>query len=92
MRSGLYALLEGAATHLEISRDDIDGTVHTGADGMPSLLAFRIGEYLEPVVEDALARVGGCECGPARCPGGQKHELNGRQALALRPPLVVGTE
>ncbi|MEV5728710.1 DUF1998 domain-containing protein [Streptomyces pharetrae] len=39
-RSGFYALLEGAANRLEISRDDIDGTVHTGADGMPSLLLF----------------------------------------------------
>ncbi|MFE9173493.1 DEAD/DEAH box helicase [Streptomyces kebangsaanensis] len=75
LRSGLYALLEGAATHLEISRDDIDGTVHIGTDGMPSLLLFdttpggagnaiRIGEHLEPVVEAALARVGACECGP----------------------------
>ncbi|MEU9558683.1 DUF1998 domain-containing protein [Streptomyces fumanus] len=65
--SGLCALLEGAATHLEIGRD-------TGTDGMPSLLLFdttpggagnviRIGEYLEPVVEAALARVGGCEGG-----------------------------
>lgn len=65
LRSGLYALLEGAATHLEISRDDIDGTVHTGADGMPALLLFdtapggagnviRIGEQLEPVTEAAL--------------------------------------
>ncbi|GGQ18020.1 DUF1998 domain-containing protein [Streptomyces griseomycini] len=47
----------------------------SGADGMPSLLLFdttpggagnviRIGEHLEPVVEAALARVGGCECGP----------------------------
>ncbi|MFG3003296.1 DUF1998 domain-containing protein [Streptomyces calvus] len=75
LRSGLYALLEGAATRLEITRDDIDGTVHTGAEGKPSLLLFdttpggagnviRIGEYLEPVVEAALARVIGCECGP----------------------------
>lgn len=41
---------------------------------MPSLLLFdttpgagnmiRIGEQLEPVVEAALLRVGGCECGP----------------------------
>jgi hypothetical protein len=57
LRSGLYALLEGAATRLEITRDDIDGTVHTGAEGKPSLLLFdttpggvgnviRIGEYL----------------------------------------------
>ncbi|MGW6835096.1 DEAD/DEAH box helicase [Streptomyces sp. NPDC054949] len=75
LRSGVYALLEGAATHLEISRDDIDGTVHTGIDGMPSLLLFdttpggagnvvRIGDRLEPVVAAALARVGACECGP----------------------------
>ncbi|WP_309059567.1 DUF1998 domain-containing protein [Streptomyces sp.] len=67
--------LEGAATHLEISRDDIDSTVHTGAGGMPSLPLFgttpggagnviRIGEHLEPVVEAAPARVGGRECGP----------------------------
>ncbi|MFF3837499.1 DEAD/DEAH box helicase [Streptomyces sp. NPDC001930] len=75
LRSGVYALLEGAATRLEISRDDIDGTVHTGTDGMPSLLFFdttpggagnviRIGEHLAPVVEAALARVDTCECGP----------------------------
>lgn len=75
LRSGLYALLEGAAAHLEISRDDIDGTVHTGTDGMPSLLLFdttpggagnavSMGERLEPVVSAALARVAACECGP----------------------------
>jgi ATP-dependent helicase YprA (DUF1998 family) len=75
LRSGLYALLEGAATHLEISRDDIDGTIHTGSDGMPSLLLFdttpggagntvHIGERLEPVVDAALTRVEACECGP----------------------------
>ncbi|MFK4100420.1 DEAD/DEAH box helicase [Streptomyces sp. NPDC019531] len=75
LRSGVYALLEGSATLLEISRDDIDGTVHTGTDGMPSLLFFdttpggagnviRIGERLAPVVEAALARVDACECGP----------------------------
>ncbi|MFF3755051.1 DEAD/DEAH box helicase [Streptomyces sp. NPDC002018] len=75
LRSGLYALLEGAAARLEISRDDIDGTVHTGTDGMPSLLLFdttpggagnavSMGERLEPVVSAALARVAACECGP----------------------------
>ncbi|MEU0437505.1 DUF1998 domain-containing protein [Streptomyces sp. NPDC006290] len=67
-------MLEGAATHLEISRDDIDGTVHTGTDGMPSLLFFdttpggagnaiRVGEHFAPVTDAALARVDGCECG-----------------------------
>ncbi|MFI8306667.1 DUF1998 domain-containing protein [Streptomyces sp. NPDC085927] len=66
LRSGLHALLEGAATHLEIGRDDIDGTVRTGTDGLPSLVLFdttpdgagnaiRIGEHLEPVVEAAFA-------------------------------------
>ncbi|MEE1752984.1 DEAD/DEAH box helicase [Streptomyces sp. SP18CS02] len=75
LRSGLYALLEGAATLLDISRDDIDGTVHTSAEALPSLLLFdttpggagnavRIAGRLEPVVEAALRRVGSCECGP----------------------------
>ncbi|MFE2578953.1 DEAD/DEAH box helicase [Streptomyces sp. NPDC059378] len=74
LRSGLYALLDGAARHLDISRDDIDGTVHTSADGLPSLLVFdttpggagnavRIAEHLEPVVHAALRQVSGCECG-----------------------------
>ncbi|MER7810140.1 DUF1998 domain-containing protein [Streptomyces sp900116325] len=60
---------------MEISRDDIDGTVHTGTDGMPSLLLFdttpgaagnviRIGDHLEQIVEAAVTRVGACECGP----------------------------
>ena len=36
----LYALLEGAAEGLEISRDDIDGVVHAGADGRSGLVLF----------------------------------------------------
>jgi hypothetical protein len=73
-RSAVYALLEGASTALEISRDDIDGTVHLGADGVPSLVLFdttpggagstlRIAENLVDVAHAAATRVGGCECG-----------------------------
>jgi hypothetical protein len=36
----LYALLEGAAEGLEISRGDIDGVVHAGADGRSGLVLF----------------------------------------------------
>lgn len=54
--------------------DDIDGTVHTGADGMLSLLLFvttpggvgnvmRIGEHLDWSSRPP-SYVGGCECGP----------------------------
>ncbi|WP_261720067.1 DEAD/DEAH box helicase [Streptomyces sp. FZ201] len=110
LRSGLYALLEGAATHLEISRDDIDGTVHTGTDGMPSLLLFdttpggagnviRVGDRLAEVVDAALSRVGGCECGPeSSCYACLRtfrnerfHELLSRQeAVALLGALAGG--
>ncbi|WP_026453391.1 DEAD/DEAH box helicase [Saccharomonospora iraqiensis] len=73
-RSAVYALLEGASTALEISRDDIDGTVHRGSDGRPSLVLFdttpggagnalRIADALDTVVPAAMARVAGCECG-----------------------------
>lgn len=75
LRSTVYALLEGAATALEISRDDIDGTVHNGGDGLPSLILFdttpggagntpRIAQQLLAVVEAAVHRVATCECGP----------------------------
>ena len=36
----LYALLEGAADGLEISHADIDGVVHSGADGRSGLVLF----------------------------------------------------
>jgi ATP-dependent helicase YprA (DUF1998 family) len=71
----VYALLEGAAAELEISRDDIDGTVHHGGDGFPSLILFdttpggagntpRIARQLATVLEAAVRRVASCECGP----------------------------
>jgi DEAD/DEAH box helicase/Domain of unknown function (DUF1998)/Helicase conserved C-terminal domain len=71
----LYALLEGAADGLEISRGDIDGVVHSGADGRSGLVLFdtvpggagsvlRIAGALDKVVAAALRRVASCDCGP----------------------------
>jgi ATP-dependent helicase YprA (DUF1998 family) len=70
----LYALLEGAAEGLEISRGDIDGVVHAGADGSSGLVLFdtvpggagsvlRVGRGLDQAVAAGLRRVGGCDCG-----------------------------
>jgi ATP-dependent helicase YprA (DUF1998 family) len=70
----LYALLEGAAEGLEISRGDIGGVVHAGADGSSGLVLFdtvpggagsvlRIAGALDRAVAAALRRVGSCDCG-----------------------------
>jgi ATP-dependent helicase YprA (DUF1998 family) len=70
----LYALLEGAAEGLEISRSDIDGVVHAGADGSSGLVLFdtvpggagsvlRVAGGLDEAVSAALRRVGSCDCG-----------------------------
>ncbi|WP_127354286.1 DEAD/DEAH box helicase [Actinacidiphila soli] len=71
----LYALLEGATTGLEISRDDIDGVPHSGADGNGGLVVFdtvpggagsalRVGQHLDLVVRAARTRLAACDCGP----------------------------
>jgi ATP-dependent helicase YprA (DUF1998 family) len=70
----LYALLEGAAEGLEISRSDIDGVVHAGADGSSGLVLFdtvpggagsvlRVARGLDQAVAAGLRRVGCCDCG-----------------------------
>jgi ATP-dependent helicase YprA (DUF1998 family) len=70
----LYAVLEGAANGLEISRADIDGVVHSGADGRSGLVLFdtvpggagsvlRIAGALDTVIATALRRVASCDCG-----------------------------
>jgi hypothetical protein len=70
----LYALLEGAAEGLEISRADISGVVHAGADGSSGLVLFdtvpggagsaaRIARALDDAVAAALRRVASCDCG-----------------------------
>jgi ATP-dependent helicase YprA (DUF1998 family) len=72
--TALYALLEGAAEGLEISRGDIGGAVHAGADGSSGLVLFdtvpggagsvlRIANALDRAVAAALRRVGSCDCG-----------------------------
>jgi ATP-dependent helicase YprA (DUF1998 family) len=70
----LYALLEGCAEGLEISRGDIAGVVHAGADGRSGLVLFdtvpggagsaaRIALSLDTAVESAIRRVSACDCG-----------------------------
>jgi Domain of unknown function (DUF1998)/Helicase conserved C-terminal domain len=70
----LYAVLEGAADGLEISRTDIDGVVHSGADGRSGLVLFdtvpggagsvlRIAGALDTVTATAQRRVASCDCG-----------------------------
>jgi ATP-dependent helicase YprA (DUF1998 family) len=71
----LYAVLAGAADGLEISHTDIDGLVHSGADGRSGLVLFdtvpggagsvlRIAEALDTVIRTAVRRVASCDCGP----------------------------
>jgi ATP-dependent helicase YprA (DUF1998 family) len=73
-RSLLYALLEGAAERLELSRDDIDGTLHRRPGGELGIVMFdtvpggaggvlRIADSLDQVIEAALNRVSNCDCG-----------------------------
>jgi hypothetical protein len=72
--SAMYALLEGAAQSLGISRDDIDGTLYAHQGSQPGLVLFdtvpggagnalQIAEHLDKVVAAAVARVSTCDCG-----------------------------
>ncbi|MGW4638433.1 DEAD/DEAH box helicase [Sphaerisporangium sp. NPDC004334] len=72
--SVLYALLEGAAERLELSRDDIGGTLYSRSGGQISLVLFdavpggagsvlRIARALDGVVQAAYHRVSDCDCG-----------------------------
>lgn len=74
-RSVLYALLEGASDSLDISRDDIDGTLYPKPGRNTSLVLFdtvpggaggalRIAKSFDVVLATALARMDRCECGP----------------------------
>mgnify|MGYP001398904949 CR=1 FL=1 len=73
-QSLLYALLEGASAALEISRDDIGGTVFHGARGERNLVLFdtvpggaggavRVAEKFDEVMRTAHERVRDCDCG-----------------------------
>ena len=70
----LYALLEGASSALDISRDDIDGATFRRAAGTMALVLFdtvpggaggatRIAANFPRVLEAARARVDSCDCG-----------------------------
>ena len=110
LRSALYALLEGAG-RLGIKRNEIDGTLHTwAARQVPSLVLYdtvpggaghakRIDDGFAQVIDAALERVRGCDCGPEtscygclRSYGNQLfHESLRRSAAeALLAPLRAG--
>jgi hypothetical protein len=74
-RSIAYALVEGAVLALEISRDDIDGTMYRTEAGRSVIMVYdtvpggaghvqRIAERLRDVLDQAVRRVRDCECGP----------------------------
>jgi ATP-dependent helicase YprA (DUF1998 family) len=73
-RSTLYALLEGVSDRLQISRDDIDGTLYPTPGGRTSLVIFdavpggagsatRIARSFDEVLAAAMERVTRCDCG-----------------------------
>lgn len=74
LNSLVSALLEGAAERLEISRDDIDGTLYPRPGGRRALVVFdtvpggagnaaRIARALDEVLAGALDRAERCDCG-----------------------------
>ncbi len=73
MWSTLYALLEGAAEHLHIARDDIDGTISRSKAGIELVLfdtvpggaggVLRVSDEFDSILPRALRVVDDCECG-----------------------------
>ncbi|GAB2822110.1 DEAD/DEAH box helicase [Actinocorallia aurea] len=68
------ALLEGAANELQISADDINGTLHPKPGGRRAVViydtvpggagnAMRVAEHLDAVLAGAFAKVSSCDCG-----------------------------
>lgn len=87
--SVLYALLEGASESLEISRDDIDGTLSWNAQHRTLVLfdtvpagagaAKKIAANLDTVLRAAADRMSRCECGAeTSCYGCLRGYRNGR--------------
>jgi ATP-dependent helicase YprA (DUF1998 family) len=102
VRSALYAVLE-AAPELDVARDDIDGTLHYGAVGRPSLVLFdsvpggaghvqRLGRRLPELITAASRRVSSCECGEETscyaCLRGYRNQ-NFHDQLTRRSALAV---
>lgn len=72
--SALYALIEGASEALEISRDDIGGTLAWSADLRRSIVLYDtvpggagaakvIAANIGPVLKTAVQRLNNCDCG-----------------------------
>lgn len=70
----LYAIVEAAAEELQITRDDLDGTLHLDVHGSPTLILFddvpagaghvrQLSDHIIEVLQSALVRVTACECG-----------------------------
>ncbi|MFL1428140.1 MULTISPECIES: DEAD/DEAH box helicase [unclassified Nocardiopsis] len=95
-RSLLYAVLEGASSALEISRDDIGGTIFQGERGVKSLVLFdtvpggaggavRIAQAFPEVLRAAHARVSECDCGvETSCYGCLRNYRNQNEHELLR--------
>ena len=69
-----FALVEGAANALEISRDDIDSTLHRSEAGRTGIMLYdtvpggaghvrHVAQRLRDVLEESYRRVSTCECG-----------------------------
>jgi hypothetical protein len=106
------ALLEGVSERLQISRDDIDGTLYPTPGGHTSLVIFdtvpggagsaiRIARSFGEVLDAALARVAGCDCGEETscygCLRGYRNqpfheELRRGAAVNFLRPLVPASE
>lgn len=101
--SALYAILEGASCALEISRDDIDGSLSWSADHRRSIVledkmpggagaAKKIAENIGVVMQSAVKRVTECDCGEeTSCYGCLRTHRDGREheRLSRRGALAL---
>lgn len=88
--SALYAILEGASYGLEISRDDIGGSLSWSADHRRSIVLYdtvpggagaakKIAENIDVVMQSAVKRVTECDCGEeTSCYGCLRNYRNAR--------------
>jgi ATP-dependent helicase YprA (DUF1998 family) len=73
-KSVMFALLEGASNALQISRDNIAGTVSSNQAGKPEIYIIDtvaggagygrlVGQHIKTVIEEAIGIASTCECG-----------------------------
>ncbi|PND55343.1 DEAD/DEAH box helicase [Mycobacterium sp. ENV421] len=101
--SALYAILEGASYGLEISRDDIAGSLSWTSDDRRSIVLYdtvpggagaakKIAENIGVVMQSAIKRVTDCECGEeTSCYGCLRTYRNAREheRLSRRGALAL---